>query len=87
MTRRWVATFADPAVLEALRSAVHDMAGELDDCDPEECMHPEQRVHPQEVFDWIERAVHIEKSRHVRPAGQPNRRREGEKRMPLLVAG
>lgn len=86
--REWLATFMDPAVLSDLRKAVCAMAAEIDDCDPEECMHPDALVHPIEVFHWIERELHIEHQRpfHMRPAGQPNRHRDGQLRMALPLA-
>jgi hypothetical protein len=50
-------------------------------------MHPEQRVHPQEVADWIERAVHIEKSRPAKfeSGHRPRRMKDGS--MSLVIAG
>lgn len=87
--REWLATFMDPAVLSDLRKAVCAMAAEIDDCDPEECMHPEALVHPIEVFHWIERELHIERGKPVRiePAGRPNRKRDGELRLNLAATG
>ena len=75
-TREWVRTFSDPAVMSDLREALRAMAGELDDCDPEECLHPEQRIHPHEVYEWIEREVHREngKPAKLEPAGRPGRK-------------
>jgi hypothetical protein len=87
--RSWLATFSDEAVLSDLEAALRFMAGELDDCDPEECMHPEQRVHPYEVLEWIRQQVEREKQRPQRlePAGRPNRKRDGNTRMSLAIAG
>jgi hypothetical protein len=64
--RSWLATFSDEAVLSDLREALRTMAGELDDCDPEECPHPEQRVHPHEVYEWLEREVLMSQQRPMR---------------------
>ena len=71
--REWVRTFSDPAAMSDLREALRAMAGELDECDPEECLHPEQRIHPHEVYEWIEREVHRENGKPSRlvPAGRP----------------
>lgn len=64
--RPWLATFADPAVLSDLRAAIHSMMLELDDCDPEHCAHPEQMCWPIEVFQYIERELHVDGQRPVR---------------------
>jgi hypothetical protein len=87
--RDWLPTFADEAVLSDLEAALRSMAGELDDCNPEECMHPEQRIHPFEVYVWVVRELHMAQQRPSRlePAGRPNRKRDGDTRMSLAIAG
>lgn len=74
--REWIRTFGDDATLRDLREALRAMAAELDDCDPEQCMHAEQRVHPFEVWEWIEREVQRERGRPVRfePGYRPRRK-------------
>jgi hypothetical protein len=80
VTRRdWVRTFADPAILSDLRDAMRSMSAQLDDCDPSDCTHPEQRVHPMEVADWVEREVHVAGQRPTRfERGHRPRRKQQE---------
>lgn len=56
--RAWLRTFADPAVLSDLLAAARSCMADVDDCDPDECDHPEQLVTPLELAQWIEREVH-----------------------------
>lgn len=86
----WHETFADKAVMEDLRAALREMAGQLDDCDPETCMHAEQRVHPYEVYEWIERELRKAAQAKERPVrferGHRPRRRKSEQ-LSLAIAG
>lgn len=85
--RDWLDTFT-PAVLSDLRAAIRAMAAELDDCDPEQCLHPEQRVHPHEVWEWIDREVKREQGRPVRfEKGYRPRRMKDEPTWNLSAAG
>lgn len=73
--RDWHRTFSDPVVLADLEAALRQMAAELDDCDPEECLHPEQRVHPFEVLTWIQDELRMAGKRPMRfePGHRPRR--------------
>lgn len=87
MSRSWLATFADEAVLSDLRAAARACMAELDDCEPEECPHPEQRMSPAEFAQWVERAVHIEQQRPQKfeRGHRPRRMKDGS--MSLAIAG
>ena len=85
--RSWVATFSDEAVLSDLREALRAMAGELDDCDPDRCLHPEQRVHPHEVYEWLEREVLMSHQRPMRFERGHRPRRQKADQLTLAIAG
>jgi hypothetical protein len=84
VTRRdWVRTFSEPAVLSDLFSAAQSCMAQVCTHDPAECGCRENQMTPLELAQWIEREVHA-RGGHGRPAGQPNRRRDGRVRaMPL----
>jgi len=79
--RAWIESFSDPAVLSDLFAAAKSYMAEGDDCDPEHCPHPEQRMTPIEFAQWIEeQAAGVKRApirldhRENRSAGQAARR-------------
>jgi hypothetical protein len=83
--RDWVHTFADPAILSDLFAAAQSCMSQVCSHDPAECDCRENLMTPLELAQWVEREIHANGGmRHHRPAGQPNRRRDGQARvMPL----
>lgn len=75
--RGWVTTFADPAVLSDLFAAARDAMRQVCHHDPSECDCPLNRATFHEWVEWLELEVQRERGQplHLRPAGQPNRRR------------
>ena len=56
--RSWLTAFElDAAALSDLFAAARDCMAEGDDCDPELCPHPEQRMTPLEFAQWVELEV------------------------------
>ena len=75
-TREWLESFT-PEILSDLRAAARAYHAEIDDCDPERCAHPEPMMMPVDLPNWIEQQLHAKRRAplHLRPAGQPHRRR------------
>lgn len=86
--RPYLDTFT-PEVLSDLRRVVAAMQAELDECDPEDCMHDPAMIHPVELVHWIEQAQNDERRKplHLRPAGQPGRQPGRGLETNLAVAG
>lgn len=85
--REWLQTFADPAILSDLFAAARDAMGQVCDHEPSECSCELNRATFQEWAEWV--AIEAERSKgeplHLRPAGQPGRKREGDPRLNLAV--
>jgi hypothetical protein len=71
--RDWMPTFADRAVLSDLRKAARRCMTEADDCDPELCQHPVNRMTPIEFCDWVETTINTAARAPVRLDHRENR--------------
>jgi hypothetical protein len=58
MSRAWLDSFDDPGVRADLRRAARACMADTDDCDPDLCGHPSQRITPMEFVDWLEQTWH-----------------------------
>lgn len=87
MTRAWVRTFSDPAVLSDLRAAAHECMGQVCTHRPEHCDCSENRMTPDELVAWIEREVFIDKERPAKfePGHRPRVKRQEQ--LNLALAG
>jgi hypothetical protein len=86
--RDWVPTFADPAVLSDLFKAARSCMRAADDCDPELCAHPINRMTPMDFAQWVEDEINAAKRAPVRLDHHETRRAGQQLRRALeIVAG
>jgi hypothetical protein len=87
--RDWITTFADPAVLSDLFAAARSCMAQVCDHEPTDCDCELNRATFQEFAEWVELEVQAAQREPTRiePAGRPNRKRDGDIRMSLTIAG
>ena len=77
-----------PEILSDLRAAARHLMRQICTHEPEDCECTLNMYTPMEFVDWLDDESTRErgKPQHLRPAGQPNRKLEGELRLNLAAA-